>query len=80
MKVDLDREDLLCLLKGTAPHYSLFGEVTIQTCGYFVGGFKDEWHWNNEMLNKLPDEGLYRLYILCKSSWEKDLRKESLNK
>jgi hypothetical protein len=60
MTLDLDRQDLICLIKGTGgpksyTHpFSMLGEIT---------GFPNEkWYWNDTVLNNLPEWKLIELY------------------
>ena len=69
MKVELDRKDIIALLKGTEPYYPIMEKIP-KDLGYFVGGFADKWYWNNFSEDcKYTDEYLYNLYLMCKNSW-----------
>ena len=70
MTVSLDRKDIISLLKGTSPYYSVMDKIP-KDLGSYVGGFKDEWHWNSISENApYTDEYLYELYLMCKNSWK----------
>lgn len=69
MNFELDRKDVISLLKGTEPHYSVMDKIPNDLGSYF-GGFKDEWQWNNNIPEKYSDEELLDLYLICKQSWK----------
>ena len=50
MKVDLDKADLVCLVKGITPNYEAFDEPLVKRCGYYEGGFSERWEWNKSQL------------------------------
>lgn len=43
MTVELDREDLLSLVKGKTPFYSVFEVPLVKNNGRWVGGHVDKW-------------------------------------
>ncbi len=43
MKVDLDKNDLINLVKGTSPSYELMDHPLISRNGQYRGGFDDRW-------------------------------------
>ena len=45
MKVDLDRKDIIALLRGVTPRPSVWNKIP-EELGSYVGGFYDEWQWN----------------------------------
>lgn len=61
----LDRYDLECLVKGTFCPYEAMNDSLVNRCGFYVGGFKDEWNWNYS-LSSLTDSELQYVYNLCK--------------
>lgn len=70
MTVGLDRKDIISLLKGTSPNYSVMDKIP-KDLGSYVGGFVDDWKWNNISENvPYTDEYLYELYLMCKNSWK----------
>ena len=68
MKVELDREDLLSLVKGKTPYYSVFEEPIVKKNGKWIGGHVDKWQWGN--IESLSNEELFELYTICKNSWK----------
>ena len=69
MIVDLDRKDIISLLTGSQPNYSVIDKIP-EEFGYYVGGF-NIWRWNNISENvSYSDEQLYDLYLMCKNSWK----------
>ena len=69
MKLDLDKNDLISLVVGTEPCYSVFENENVKNCGEYKGGFNGEWKWNTYALKELSEESLYELYTICKKSW-----------
>ena len=67
--VHLDRKDLMSLVRGTDPYYSVFEHPLVKDNGDYVGGFVDKWAWCYPKLNTLSNEELVELYYVCKNSW-----------
>ena len=68
MNVELDRKDIISLLRGTTPAWSVMDKIP-QELGSYVGGFVDGWHWNYISENvPYSDEYLFNLYLICKNS------------
>ena len=69
MIVDLDRKDIISLLTGSQPNYSVIDKIP-EEFGYYVDGF-NIWRWNDISENmSYSDEQLYDLYLMCKNSWK----------
>ena len=70
MEVKLDRKDIISLLIGSTPDYSVMHKIP-KELGSYIGGFVDDWHWNY-ISEDIPytDEYLYDLYLMCKNSWK----------
>jgi hypothetical protein len=71
MNVELSKEDLLSLVKGASPYYSIFDDKRIKPYGHFVGGHAEYWQWSDSALQELSNEQLFEIYQLCKDSWKK---------
>ena len=68
MNVELDRKDIISLLCGTTPAYSVMDKIP-KELGSYVGGFVDSWQWNYISENvPYSDEYLFNLYLTCKNS------------
>jgi len=65
MLVELEKEDVVALIKGTSPTYDLMKDPVIEQLGYYTGGFRDDWSWLNQFPD-LPIETLYSTYIKLK--------------
>jgi len=70
MKVELDKIALISLVCGEQPYYSIFEHPVVKKCGSYNGSH-DEWRWFHYELEKLSEQELYDLYILCRESWNK---------
>jgi len=68
MKKELNKEDLISMVLGTAPYYSVYDHPLVKRTGVHIGGFVDEWSWNRHSLAELTEEELYELYTVCKES------------
>ena len=69
MIVDLDRKDIISLLTGSQPNYSVIDKIP-EEFGYYVDSF-NIWRWNDISENmSYSDEQLYDLYLMCKNSWK----------
>lgn len=68
--VELTKEEVICLIKGIWPPYSLFNELDKLGFGRFIGGFVDKWEWNDnpKFWNKFSIEQLFDIYTNIKSS------------
>jgi hypothetical protein len=64
LQVELDRFEILSLIKGICPSYSLINKLTNEGFGNYVGGFVERWEWNNnpDFWNKFPIEQLFDIY------------------
>jgi len=70
MKAYLDREDIISLLTGIKPNYTVMNNIP-KELGSYIGGFVDDWKWNNISKDvTYTDEYLYELYLMCKNSWK----------
>tara|TARA_R110002167_G_scaffold24774_2_gene86651 strand:- start:1878 stop:2084 length:207 start_codon:yes stop_codon:yes gene_type:complete len=67
MKIDLDKKGLIILVNGSQPNYELFENQIIKLCGQFDPN--RGWQWSEHELKKLGKEHLYRIYELCRNSW-----------
>jgi hypothetical protein len=50
MTVELDKEDLISIVMGRTPTYSLFEHPLVKECGSYTGGFVDRWTWHHYKL------------------------------
>ena len=67
MNVELDRKDIISLLRGTTPAWSVMDKIP-KELGSYVGGFVDSWQWNYISENvPYSDEYLFNLYLTCKN-------------
>lgn len=65
IKVILDKEDLLNLVKGTngpCDYTSKFDNI-----GRLTGFPNEHWEWNNDLLKNLPEDLLYAIYLDLKA-------------
>nr|DAL53838.1 MAG TPA_asm: hypothetical protein [Caudoviricetes sp.] len=64
--LSLNKQDLIHLVKGTNPSYTAMENSLVKKCGTYIGGFKDLWTWDQYKLEKLSEEQLLAVYVLCK--------------
>lgn len=69
MTIDLDRKDLIALVRGTSPNFSEMNNPKIKKHGSWVGGHHDRWDWNFSSIENASDAELIELYKICKDSW-----------
>ena len=68
LKLDLDKKDLISLVKGTDPNLSVMGHPKISCCGNYRVKYSS-WEWNCRAFEKYTDEEIYEIYKICKNSW-----------
>ena len=56
MDINLSKDDLISLVKGTCPNYDVMDSMIERKLGYYTGGFRDDWTWSG--LGKLTEEEL----------------------
>lgn len=66
MTVELQKIDLISLVMGTSPRYSVLEHALVKSNGRWVGGHVDEWRWDGSSLSALTEEELWRLYVVCR--------------
>lgn len=69
IKVELLRSDVINMLKGVNPNYSLFDKLASLELGYFIGGFEEKWVWKETAFDRYNIQQLLGLYNTCKESW-----------
>jgi len=70
MEIELDKEGLISLVRGTCPNYHIFEDALIARAGHYVGGFHDKWEWND--LKPFTEAELYSIYYKCKESFKEE--------
>ena len=66
MKVELDKRDIIHLLRGIEPSYDTMGLIEDMELGSYTGGFVDRFNWNSVTSvcwDKYSDEKLFELYL-----------------
>lgn len=69
MKVELDRMDLMALVKGASPYFSAFENPLIKKSGTWIGGHVDKWQWDQAVLENMTEEELYEVHKITRQSW-----------
>lgn len=64
LQVELDRFEIISLIKSICPSYSLIDELTNLGFGKYIGGFVEKWEWNenDNFWKKFPIEQLFDIY------------------
>lgn len=70
MIADLDRKDIISLMKGTTPNYDVMSKIP-KDLGDYIGGFSERWEWAYCVSDKYTDRELFNIYLMCKNSWNK---------
>ena len=68
IKVELDKKDLLRLVYGIKPYYSLFEYLTEHGYGNYCKGKATAWEWNEDKIKNMTEQKLWDLYDNCKNS------------
>lgn len=66
MKVELDKRDIIHLLRGVEPSYDTMGLIEDMGLGSYIGGFKDIFDWKHttsSCWDKYSEEELFELYL-----------------
>lgn len=67
MLVELEKKDIITLLKGNTPPYHIINKIPADI-GHFVGGFVEKFDWTiTESDCQYSEEYLYNLYLMCKN-------------
>lgn len=81
MKVELDHNGLVTLVRGCIPSYDQMEHWSVKGRGHFTDN--NGWFWNTEILSKLSDNELYDLYVLvskAEAKAEKEIRQPKVFK
>lgn len=65
MFVELDRNDIIALMKSIRPNRDTAKEIP-NDLGTYAGGLIDIWVWKVDIPDKYTDEELYQIYLICK--------------
>lgn len=72
MIIDLEREDIVKLLRKQSPNFDVMDKIPHDLGGFHAFYYTFVWADFDYILNSNhTDEELYDLYILCKTSWGK---------
>ena len=69
MKAELDKRDIIHLLRGVEPSYDIMGLIEDMELGSYIGGFEDRFDWNyttSACWDKYSEEKLFELYLKLK--------------
>ena len=62
MNLEIHKEDLIKIIKSSYISYTDMKDDIISKMGRYVGGFIDDWKWNNDFSN-ISDEELVKVYL-----------------
>lgn len=69
MKLDLDKADLISLVKGTDPNLNVMEHPKIRS----RGGYREpegRWDWDYNVFKDCAEEEIWAVYQICKNSWK----------
>lgn len=66
MTYELDKEDIMAMVRGVTPSYDAIAHPVIQKAGKMWGGHSETWEWGD--LSTFSEEELMWIYSLCKQS------------
>jgi hypothetical protein len=69
MLINLKKDDLISLARGTSPCYKVMQHPLVASNGCYVGGMHDEWRWNASAFEENTMEETLEVYKICKESW-----------
>jgi hypothetical protein len=69
MQLDLDKDNLIALVEGSSPNYSVMGLRLVKKHGNFNGSYGN-WSWHSFGLEKCTKQELLEIYKICKDSWK----------
>lgn len=61
MNIEITKEELISLIKRHWPDFQQMDIIEVMGFGRYIGGFTDEWEWNEDALNKLHEEKLLQI-------------------
>lgn len=67
--MQLSKKDLMSLVNGQSPYYDLFDHPIVKTSGDFSASH-GIWNWHSSALEKLSEQQLWDLYVMCRDSWK----------
>ena len=65
MTVDLEKIDIINLVRSTTPYYNEMSEIEEMELGSYFGGFSDRWDWEHEeseVWDNFTEQELFDLY------------------
>lgn len=62
MKLELDKEDLIRLVKGTSSEIGYDLMDTLKNIGELTGFPNERWYWKEHVLKNMTEEQLYNTY------------------
>ena len=65
---ELDKKDLVRLVYGIKPYYSLHEYLKENNFGTYCTDGNKDWQWNTIKIENMLEEKLWELYELCKNS------------
>jgi len=69
MILDLDKKDLISLVKGISPYDSVWNNPLINENGDYSASYSN-WDWNYGTFENCSEEKIYEIYMICKNSWK----------
>lgn len=67
MNVNLDKCDLISLVKGQDPSYKMMEHPLVKANGRYAGSY-GRWDWNYKALEKNTEQEIWELYQLLKTN------------
>ena len=69
MLVDLEKKDLIKLVKSISPYFTAMNEHYIKGMGNY-DDYRSSWEWDETSLEQLDESDLLLIYYICKNSWK----------
>jgi hypothetical protein len=62
MLIEITKQELIKMIKGFSPTFKYMNDYIENGFGHWIGGFVDEWSWDDNFLNKLNEKQLLLLF------------------
>lgn len=68
MLVELNKQDLINLVRGIEPTHKQMNDPRIAKNGSYFGGFNDRWEWHSYPFSDLNEEQIFDIYLYLKKT------------
>ncbi len=69
MNIELFKDDLIILVKGSSPSYHFMEKEPFKSCGVYNGSY-GTWDWMTHKLKELTEEELWKMHVTMKFQYK----------